>query len=187
MIPSDSDHLKLIIESILFVADEPVEIASLARVTGRREAEVSDAVAAIASDGRKRGLRIQRTGDAVQMVTAPEATPFVEQFLGVDEDQRISHAALETLAIIAYKQPISRGVIEAIRGVNCDRALASIKARGLVTEVGRASTAGRPYLYGTTFRFLEHFGLEKPEDLPPLPDLPHSIADATDEPDEGED
>jgi segregation and condensation protein B len=169
---SDSDHLKLIIESILFVADEPVEIASLARVTGRREAEVSDAVEAIAADGRNRGLRIQRTGDAVQMVTAPEATPFVEQFLGVDQDQRISHAALETLAIIAYKQPISRGLIEAIRGVNCDRALASIKARGLITEVGRASTAGRPYLYGTTFRFLEHFGLEKPEDLPPLPDMP---------------
>jgi segregation and condensation protein B len=168
----DNDHLKLIIESILFVADDPVEIASLARITGRREAEVSDAVEAIAADGRNRGLRIQRTGDAVQMVTAPEATPFVEQFLGVDEDQRISHAALETLAIIAYKQPISRGLIEAIRGVNCDRALASIKARGLITEVGRASTAGRPYLYGTTFRFLEHFGLEKPEDLPPLPDLP---------------
>ena len=109
------------------------------------------------------------------MVTAPEASPFVEQFLGVDEDQRISHAALETLAIIAYKQPISRQVIEAIRGVNCDRALASLKARGLITEVGRASTAGRPYQYGTTFRFLEHFGLEKPGDLPPLPEMAQEL------------
>ncbi|HLC28456.1 MAG TPA: SMC-Scp complex subunit ScpB [Dehalococcoidia bacterium] len=170
------DHLKVIIESILFVADDPVEISSLARVTGRRESDVEDAVEAIASEGRERGLRVQRTGEAVQMVTAPEAAPFVEQFLGVDEDQRISHAALETLAIIAYKQPIGRQVIEAIRGVNCDRALASLKARGLVTEVGRAPTAGRPYLYGTTFRFLEHFGLEKPEDLPPLPDMPLEIA-----------
>jgi len=168
---SDSDNLNVIIESILFVADEPVEITSLARVTGRREAEVVAAVEAIASESQGRGLRVQRTGAAVQMVTAPEAAPFVEQFLGVDEDQRVSHAALETLAIIAYKQPISRQVIEAIRGVNCDRSLASLKARGLVTEVGRAATPGRPYLYGTTFRFLEYFGLEKPEDLPPLPDI----------------
>lgn len=164
----DSDRLKLIIESILFVADDPVDIAALARVTGRRDEEVVAAVEAIASESQGRGLRIQQTGAAVQMVTAPEAAPFVEQFLGVDEDHHVSHAALETLAIIAYKQPISRQVIEAIRAVNCDRALASLKARGLVTEVGRALTAGRPYLYGTTFRFLEYFGLEKPEDLPPL-------------------
>jgi segregation and condensation protein B len=165
------EKLKLVIESILFVADDPVELSALARVAGRREQEVSEAIDLIAAEYRGRGMRIQRTGAAVQMVTAPEASAFVEQFLGVDEDQRISHAALETLAIIAYKQPISRQVIEAIRGVNCDRALASLKARGLVTEVGRASTAGRPYQYGTTFRFLEHFGLEKPEDLPGLPEI----------------
>jgi segregation and condensation protein B len=168
-----NENLKLVIESILFVADDPVETAALARVAGRREEDIIAAVEAIAAEYKGRGLRIQRTGAAVQMVTAPEASPFVEQFLGVDEDQRISHAALETLAIIAYKQPISRQVIEAIRGVNCDRALASLKARGLVTEVGRASTAGRPYQYGTTFRFLEHFGLEKPGDLPPLPEMSH--------------
>jgi segregation and condensation protein B len=167
------ENLKLVIESILFVADDPVETAALARVAGRREEDVIEAVEAIAVEYKGRGVRIQRTGAAVQMVTAPETSPFVEQFLGVDEDQRISHAALETLAIIAYKQPISRQVIEAIRGVNCDRALASLKARGLVTEVGRASTAGRPYQYGTTFRFLEHFGLEKPGDLPPLPEMSH--------------
>jgi segregation and condensation protein B len=172
MAAGGNENLKLAIESILFVADDPVEIQALARVAGRREEDIANALDEIAADYRGRGLRVQRTGSAVQMVTAPEAAPFVEQFLGVDEGQRISHAALETLAIIAYKQPISRGVIEAIRGVNCDRALASLKARGLVTEVGRASTAGRPYLYGTTFRFLEHFGLEKPDDLPPLPELP---------------
>jgi segregation and condensation protein B len=166
----NSDNLNVIIESILFVADEPVEIGSLVRVTGRPQEDVVAAIEGIASNSQRRGVRVQRTGAAVQMVTAPEAARYVEQFLGVDEDHRISHAALESLAIIAYKQPISRQVLEAIRGVNCDRALASLKARGLVTEVGRASTAGRPYLYGTTFRFLEHFGLEKPEDLPPLPE-----------------
>ena len=181
------EKLKLAIESILFVADDPVEISSLARVASRREDDVVAAIEAIAEDYHARGIRIQRTGAAVQMVTAPEAAPFVEQFLGVDEDQRISHAALETLAIIAYKQPISRQVIEKIRGVGCDRALASLKARSLITEVGRASTAGRPYLYGTTFRFLEHFGLEKPSDLPPLPEMPQieELVDSSKEPAEG--
>ncbi len=162
------DRLKLIVESVLFVADEPVEVATLARIAEARQEEVDRALDALATDCHSRGVRLQRTGSAIQMVTAPETAPYVERFLGVDEDHRLSHAALETLAIIAYKQPITRTAIEAIRGVNCDRALASLKARGLIAEVGRGHGAGRPYLYGTTFRFLEYFGLEKPEDLPPL-------------------
>jgi len=166
------DTLKLAVESILFVADEPVELGALARIVGAKAEDVVRAVEAIATDCQSRGVRVQRAGSAVQMVTAPEAAPYVERFLGVEEDHRLSHAALETLAIIAYKQPITRSAIEAIRGVNCDRALASLKARGLVAEVGRAPAAGRPYLYGTTFRFLEYFGLERPEDLPPLPERP---------------
>jgi len=161
-------RLKLILESVLFVADEPVELSHLARLAEADVDEVARALELLAADCQGRGVRLQRTGTAVQLVTAPEATPYVERFLGVDEDHRLSHAALETLAIIAYKQPITRAAIEAIRGVNCDRALATLKVRGLITEVGRASTLGRPYLYGTTFRFLEHFGLERPEDLPPL-------------------
>ncbi len=162
------DRLKLIVESVLFVADDPVEVSALARIADAEPEDVQRAVDALAADCSRRGVRVQRTGSAVQMVTAPEATPHVERFLGVEEDHRLSHAALETLAIIAYKQPITRQAIEAIRGVNCDRALASLRARGLITEVGRARSAGRPYLFGTTFRFLEYFGLEKPEDLPPL-------------------
>ena len=162
------DRLKLIVESVLFVADEPVEIGALARIAEAPLEDVQAAVDALAADCRGRGVRLQRTESAVQMVSAPEATPYVERYLGVEEDHRLSHASLETLAIIAYKQPITRQAIEAIRGVNCDRALASLRARGLITEVGRAATVGRPYLFGTTFRFLEHFGLEKPEDLPPL-------------------
>ena len=172
------DSLKLAVESILFVADEPVELSVLARVAGARPEEVAQAVEAIAAECQGRGVRVQRTGSAVQMVTAPEAAPYVERFLGVEEDHRLSHAALETLAIIAYKQPITRSAIEAIRGVNCDRALASLRAGGLVAEVGRASGVGRPYLYGTTFRFLEHFGLEKPADLPPLPELEAAAVEA---------
>ena len=166
--PPDFAQLKLIVESLLFVADEPLELAHLARIAQAGQEDVADVLDALAVDCQGRGLRIQRTGSAVQMVTAPEAAPYVERFLGVDEDHRLFHASLETLAIIAYKQPITRTAIEAIRGVNCDRALATLKARGLIAEVGRAHSVGRPYLYGTTFRFLEYFGLEKPEDLPPL-------------------
>lgn len=166
------DRLKLAVESILFVADEPVELAALARIAGASLEEVERAVEALAADCQGRGVRIQRAGSAVQMVTAPEAAPYVERFMGVEEDHRLSAAALETLAIIAYKQPITRAAIEAIRGVNCERALATLKARGLIAEVGRAEGPGRPYLFGTTFRFLEYFGLEKPEDLPPLPERP---------------
>ena len=166
--PPSPLQLQAIVESLLFVADEPVEMSTLARSLGVSAQAVAVAVDALAEECRQRGVRLQRTGSAVQMVTAPEATPYVERFLGLDEDHRLSHAALETLAIIAYKQPITRAAIEAIRGVNCERALASLKARGLIAEVGRAHAQGRPYLFGTTFRFLEYFGLEKPEDLPPL-------------------
>jgi len=166
-----SAELKAILESILFVADEPLEMAAIARSLGVSLQGVEEAMAALSADCRQRGVRLQQTGSVVQMVTAPETAPHVERFLGLDEDHRLSHAALETLAIIAYKQPITRPAIEAIRGVNCERSVASLKARGLITEVGRAHAQGRPYLFGTTFRFLEHFGLEKPDDLPPLPEV----------------
>jgi segregation and condensation protein B len=168
----------LAIESILFVAQGPVDIATLARVAGVTEAAVEKELDSLNSEYQGRGLRIQRSGEAAQYITAPEATPYVEGFLGVDENQVISPAALETLAIIAYKQPIARSTIERIRGVNCDYAVAVLKARSLITEVGRASSPGRPYLYGTTFRFLEHFGLERPEDLPPLPELDRAHEEA---------
>ena len=170
-------ELKAILESILFVADEPLETAAIARSLGVGLLAIEEAVAALSADCRQRGVRLQQTDSAIQMVTAPETAPHVERFLGLDEDHRLSHAALETLAIIAYKQPITRPAIEAIRGVNCERAVASLKARGLITEVGRAHAQGRPYLFGTTFRFLEHFGLEKPDDLPPLPDVFQAEAD----------
>lgn len=176
MAADTQSDLRLAIESVLFVAHGPVDVATLARVAEVSEADVEEALRSMAADYRGKGLRIQRTGSAAQFVSAPEAAPYVESFLGIDESQTISPAALETLAIIAYKQPIARSTIERIRGVNCDYAVAVLKARSLITEVGRAATPGRPYLYGTTFRFLEHFGLEKPEDLPPLPELDTALA-----------
>jgi segregation and condensation protein B len=167
-----SERLKLIVESVLFVADEPVEIAALANIAEAGLEETESAVEALAEECRERGVRLQRTESAVQLVTAPETMPYIERFLGVEDDDRLSPAALETLAIIAYKQPITRQTMERIRGVNCDRALATLRSRGLIAETGRAKSAGRPYLFGTTFRFLEHFGLERPEDLPPLGEIP---------------
>jgi segregation and condensation protein B len=162
-------NLKALLESLLFVAEEPLEVALLAGILEAEPAAVSDAVDALAADCHGRGVRIQRAGDLVQMVTAPQAAPYVERFLGMDHHQRLSTAALETLAIIAYKQPITRAGIEAIRGVNSDHVVGTLIARGLVEEVGRADTIGRPALLGTTVRFLEHFGLESPDQLPPLP------------------
>jgi segregation and condensation protein B len=169
--PITLESLPTVLESILFVADKPVEISLLARVTGHGADVIGLVVDEIAADWQGRGVRIQRSGTAVQMVTAPESTPYVQAFLGVDEEQRLTHAPLVVLTIIAYRQPITRPAIEKILGKSCDYSVAALKARELITEVGRSNGPGRPYLYGTTFRFLEHFGLEKPEDLPPLPEL----------------
>jgi segregation and condensation protein B len=99
------------------------------------------------------------------MVTAPEAAPYVQRVIGSDDYQPLSKAALETLAVIAYKQPITRADIEVVRGSGSEQAIASLKARGLIAEVGRANGRGRPVLFGTTFQFLQYFGLERPEDL----------------------
>lgn len=163
------ENLKAQVESLLFVADEPLEVTLLGAILEAEPADVSEAIDALAADCRSRGLRIQRTGELVQMVTAPEAAPYVERLLGLEHHQRLSTAALETLAIIAYKQPVTRAGIEAIRGVNSDRVVQTLMVRGLVEEIGRAETIGRPALLGTTVRFLEHFGLESPDQLPPLP------------------
>ena len=171
MEPPPPERLKPVLESLLFVAHEPVAVSLLARVLNIPVESLQQALEALAEEYADRGVRVQRDGAVVQMVTAPETASYVERFLGMDHQQRLSTAALETLAIIAYRQPITRAAIDAIRGVDSDRAVATLIARGLVQEVGKANTVGRPALLGTTVRFLEHFGLESPQDLPPLPEL----------------
>ena len=104
----------------------------------------------------------------VQMVTAPEAATYVENLMGLGGQRRLFPAALEALAIIVYRQPVSRPAIDSIRGVNSDSVLRTLLSAGLIEEVGRAQTVGRPILYGTTFDFLQHFGLRQLGDLPPL-------------------
>jgi segregation and condensation protein B len=122
-----------------------------------------------------RGIRLQRMGDQVQLVSAPENARFVAALLGLPTQAKLTTAALETLAVVAYRQPITRAQIEAIRGVNSDRALASLAQHGLVIEVGRATTVGRPALFGTTSEFLQHFGLGSLDALP-TPELPEAAA-----------
>lgn len=156
------------LESLLFVSDGPVTLPRLQQVLGVEASAIEAALGRLAEEYRQRGLRLQRMEGTVQMVTAPEMAPYVERFLGLQTSARLSNAALETLAIIAYKQPITRAAIESLRGVNVSRALATLQARGLVAEVSRLEAPGRPVLFGTTPEFLQYFGLESLAQLPPL-------------------
>lgn len=160
--------LPQLLESLLFVSDGPAEVQRLEQVLEIEREELEQAIEALAEQCRSRGVRLQRHRDALQLVTAPEAAPYVEKLLGSQGNAKLSTAALETLAIVAYEQPVTRARIEAIRGVNCDRALATLQARNLICEVGRLETVGRPVLFGTTFEFMEYFGLESMDQLPSI-------------------
>ena len=164
-----SANPKVLLESLIFVADEPVAHAELARALSLGEADVAGLIEELANDYIGRGIRLERHDDRVQFVTAPESAAVVQRFLRLEAgSSRLSHAALETLAVIAYRQPATRPGIEAIRGVDVSGALRTLQQRGLVTEVGRLPRAGRPVLYGTTDEFLRQFGLSSLADLPPL-------------------
>ncbi|MEI6180500.1 MAG: SMC-Scp complex subunit ScpB [Chloroflexales bacterium] len=170
--PRPVPSLVQLVESLLFVASEPVRVVQLARVIEVPSAAVETALAELTSACRERGVRVQRHGDLVQLVSAPEAAQTVGRFLGVQASGRLSNAALEVLAIIAYRQPLTRAEIDAIRGVDSSGALRALLARTLVTEVGRRMSAGRPILYATTPSFLQQFGLTTLSELPAL-ELPH--------------
>jgi segregation and condensation protein B len=151
--------------ALLFAADEPLPVADLARILEIRAAHLQRIVRYL-MDRPPAGLLLQRDDDRLQLVTTPSSAPYIRRLRGLDDQARLSRAALEVLAVVAYRQPATRAEIEAIRGVNGDRALATLLARGLVAEVGRRDTVGRPVLFGTTLGFLEHLGLRSLEDLP---------------------
>ena len=160
------------VESLLFVATEPVAITRLADILEVEAEQVEQALLILHDEYRERGMRIQHKGKRVQMVTAPEASDAVRRLLGLELTGKLSPAALETLAIVAYRQPATRAQIEAVRGVSSDSVLRTLLNRGLVEEVGRLDQAGRPIIYGTTFDFLQQFGITSLDQLPPLTEMP---------------
>ena len=165
-------ELSKILEAILFVAGEPLQIAALATALEVTELEISAAADELASDYdyHRRGICLKRFGTHIQLSTRADYAPQIEKLLQPIQKQSLSQAALETLAVVAYKQPVTRLDIEAVRGVKCDYSVQSLVNKGLIEEVGRKEALGRPILYGTTDAFLSHFGLASLEDLPQPPE-----------------
>lgn len=164
-----------LIEALLFVAGEPVTVTELARALDLPPDAVEQGLDDLAAACAGRGVRLQRDADRVQMVSAPEAAAVIERFLGAPATSRLSTAALEVLTIIAYRQPITRAQIDAIRGVDSSGVLRALLSRDLIAEGGRLETIGRPILYVTTAEFLRQFGLSSLADLPAI-DLPGAPA-----------
>ena len=169
------------LEALLFVAEKPLsrrEISSLAGVDRETvDALLGDLEVSLAG----RGVRLVLSGDHVELTTAPDAGALIARYVGADA-VRLSPAALETLAIVAYRQPVTRGAIERIRGVDSDYTVRALLHRRLIVELGRSDAPGRPYVYGTGFEFLERFGMTSLEELPPLDiDVATRLVDEADE------
>ncbi len=161
------EELAALVEALLLVTPAPATLDELARAAGVAPHRIEQALQQL-ERAAGRGWVVQRHGDRIQLATAPRFAPYVRRFLGLERETRLSTAALETLAIIAYQQPVTRAEIEAVRGVDCSGVLATLLSRGLIEVVGRLQTAGNPLQYGTTPEFLAHFGLKSLADLPPL-------------------
>ena len=155
------------LEALLFVAERPLSRREIATLAGVDRATVDARLGDLEVSLSRRGIRLIASGEKVELVTAHEAGGLIARYIGADAIQ-LSNAALETLAIVAYRQPVTRAVVERIRGVDSDYTLRSLLHRRLIVELGRAETPGRPYLYGTGFDFLERFGLATLDELPPL-------------------
>lgn len=146
-------------------------INALATALDASNKEIEAALKELDETYAQRGMRLQRMNNRVQLVTAPEMASQVQKFLGLESINRLSNAAVETLAIIAYRQPITKPQIEMLRGVNCDGVMHTLEARNLIQELGRADTVGHPMRYGVTFDFLQYFGLQGTLDLPQIQNI----------------
>lgn len=170
--PSNLDDLCQALESLLFVASGEVNAVQLAAALEMQTPDVEKGLQELAerysAPGSGRGLRLQQFRGRYQLTTAPQASAAIERFLGLETSSRLSRAGLETLAIVLYRQPVTRPQIDAIRGVSSDGVLHNLLIRDLIQEVGRAESAGRPILYSATPECLQYFGLSSLADLPPL-------------------
>ena len=160
--------LSALVEAILFVSPEPISAAQISTLLELTPREVKNALEELESHYKGRGIRLQYHKKKIQITSAPEAAPILESMLELETTSTLSQAALETLSIVAYQQPITRPMIDSIRGVNSDGVLRTLLNKGLIDDVGRAEGPGRPILYSTTTEFLKHFGLSSYEELPPL-------------------
>jgi segregation and condensation protein B len=171
---SDNNHddyikeLKASLEALLFIAPDAMTPAQLGSALELPVSEVEHGLELLSIDYQDRGLRLQRHAGRFQLTTAPEMAEKVERFLGLEITSHLSQAALESLAIVAYQQPVTRPQVDNIRGVNSDGVMKSLLHKGLIQDIGRADGPGRPILYCTTPDFLQHFGISSIDDLPPL-------------------
>ncbi len=172
--PENGGTLSGRIEAILFVAGEPVRVEDLAKALDVSVRAVENEITKLRDeyDFHQRGFTIKRFGHQVQLATRALYATDVVHLLQPVQKQSLSQAAMETLAVVAYKQPVTRAEVEQVRGVKCDYSLQSLMNKELIMEVGRKEALGRPILYGTTENFLAHFGLSTLEDLPPMPEAP---------------
>src|SRR5437867_10058913 len=167
--PEETERRRAL-EAILFLADEPLSATVLAQAVEAGRREVEAALAEMAADylDRGSGIVLTEVAGGWRLMTHPEAAPFVEQFVLSSRHSRLTKASLETLAVVAYKQPVTRHQVASVRGVDSDGVLRALAERGLVEEVGRDDGPGRAVLYGTTVEFLERLGLASLADLPPM-------------------
>lgn len=161
-------NLEAQVEALLFVAPTSVTASQIASALGVTARKVDKTIQALAETYAERGIRIQEHHGRVQLTSAPEAAEGIKRFLELEAATRLTRAALETLAIVVYQQPVTRPQIDAIRGVNSDSVIRNLLSKGLIEEIGRSEGPGRPILYTTSPEFLQHFGLSSLSELSPL-------------------
>ncbi len=175
-----------IIEAILFVAEEPIPASEIAEVLEAPRTEVEQDLIELQRgiEARGGGVELKQVAGGWRLYTRPELRPYLERYAASDRVTRLSSAALETLSVVAYKQPVSRGQVSEIRGVDSERALRTLERRGLIADIGRAEGPGQAVLYGTTPLFLEKLGVDSIAELPPLADHvpPAQVVDALEQP-----
>ena len=175
--------MKSAIESMMFVWGEPLSVKDVADIFNTDKKEVYDCFKELQEEYEQegRGIVIREVNKCFQFVTRKENLDYIERLCTPVRKKRLSQSALETLAIVAYRQPVTKGEIESIRGIRCDRVMEGLIKKNLVAEVGRADTVGRPILYGTTDEFLKQFEFETLKDLPAIEDIEGILAEEEDE------
>lgn len=166
----DEREMMAIVESILYVSGDPIELKSIAQLLDLDIGQAKQLLSNMADcyNFERRGLQIININNKYQLGTRPEHGEYIERFIGQEQGQNLSQAVLESLAIVAYKQPITKAEVEAVRGVKCDYTISVLCKRNYIKEIARRDTPGRPIVYGTTDLFLRNFGLSTIKDLPPL-------------------